>query len=361
MEEVLRFEDVRKTYGGVVAVRDSSFTVERGTFVALLGPSGCGKTTTLRLIAGFEQPDSGRIHLDGHPVENVPPHLRPVNTVFQDFGLFPHMTVFDNVAFGPRLKRRPRRETERRVGEMLDLVRLAGMERRRPHQLSGGQQQRVALARALVNEPTILLLDEPLSNLDYKLRKEMRVELKRIQRKVNTTFVFVTHDREEALALADHIIVMNAGSIQQAGRPVQLYTAPANRFVADFLGAANFLPGRIVGRSGRGVEVAPEAAGGPLFAADAGLAVGTPVVLCFRAHDVRLSREQPNGAVNAMPGTIEETLYLGQHSEILVRLPSGDVVQSVSAHRDLVAGRLAPGEPVYVHWSPEESLLFERP
>jgi spermidine/putrescine transport system ATP-binding protein len=360
VDAALRFEAVTKRYGDVVAVDASSFTAERGSFVALLGPSGCGKTTTLRLIAGFEQPDAGEIHIDGRPVARVAPHRRPVNTVFQDFSLFPHMTVFDNVAFGPRLKHAPRRDVEHRVGEMLELVRLPGMGARRPHQLSGGQQQRVALARALVNRPIVLLLDEPLSNLDYKLRKEMRLELKRIQREVKITFVFVTHDREEALTMADHVIVMNAGRIQQMGTPFELYTAPANQFMADFIGSANFLHGHILSRESDHTRLQLDRTGDEVLAPASALPDGSPVLLCVRPESIELGPESQPGSPSAVTGVVEEAFYLGHHSELVVRLASGSALHCLQAHRGAAAPRFRPGDRVHLAWHPDESLLFPR-
>lgn len=359
-DEVLRLESVTKQYANVVAVDNSSFTVERGSFVTLLGPSGCGKTTTLRLIAGFEQPDRGVIYIEGRSVADVPAQRRPVNTVFQDYALFPHLTVFDNIAFGLRLKRLPRAEIERRVKKALELVRLPGLEKRRPHQLSGGQQQRVALARGLANEPAILVLDEPLSSLDYKLRKEMRVELKRIQRDVNTTFVYVTHDQEEALTLADCVVVMEAGKIRQTGTPLALYTTPANRFVASFIGTANFLPGRIAGSSGSQMRVILDDLAETALCPDTGLSIGTPVVLCVRAENIGVSKERVPAGVNAVLGKVAARLYLGYCSNLIIRLSNGITIECQQVYR---GGQEAPfeiGDEVYVGWDSDETLVFER-
>ena len=239
--------DVTKRFGEVTAVDRMRLSISRGEFYSLLGPSGCGKTTTLRMIAGFEQPTEGEIFLDGKPIAGIPPYRRNVNTVFQHYALFPHMDVARNVGYGLRQRKVTRDEEARRVGEALALVRLAGYERRRTWEMSGGQQQRVALARALVNHPTVLLLDEPLGALDLKLRKEMQLELKALQREVGITFVYVTHDQEEALTMSDVIVVMRDGRIQQQGDPTELYERPTNRFVADFLGSSNFLPATVEG------------------------------------------------------------------------------------------------------------------
>src|SRR3954452_15588957 len=241
----ISLQGVGKRFGDVVAVRETNLDIRDGEFFSMLGPSGCGKTTTLRMIAGFEVPDEGRVLLRGADVTNVPPNQRNVNTVFQHYALFPHMSVLDNVSFGLELKRVPRGERRDRVKEMLHVVQLEGMEKRKPQQLSGGQQQRVALARALVNRPAALLLDEPLGALDVKLRKQMQLELKRIQHELGTTFVYVTHDQDEALAMSDRIAVMNRGQVEQTGNPREIYERPRTAFVADFIGSLNPLDLRI--------------------------------------------------------------------------------------------------------------------
>src|ERR1700751_4218421 len=243
----IRLIGLTKRFDDVVAVDDISLDIDRGHFFALLGPSGCGKTTTLRMIGGFEEPTEGRIELGGVDVARLPPYKRDVNTVFQSYALFPHLTIFENVAFGLRRRGGKSGELRRRVGEALELVGLAGLERRKPRQLSGGQQQRIALARALVNRPRVLLLDEPLGALDLKLRKEMQLELKRIQHEVGITFVHVTHDQEEAMTMADRIVIMNGGRIEQLGMPSELYERPRTAFVAGFLGVSNLLEGSVVG------------------------------------------------------------------------------------------------------------------
>jgi spermidine/putrescine transport system ATP-binding protein len=243
--EVIRLEHVSKRYGDFVAVHDTSFSIGHGEFFAMLGPSGCGKTTTLKMIAGFEQPSTGRVMLDGEDVSDLPPYRRNVNTVFQQYALFPHMSVFDNVAFGPRSKKKDESQTKKDVMEMLEIVRLSDFAQRKPSQLSGGQQQRVALARALVNYPSALLLDEPLAALDLKLREAMQIELKRIQREVEISFIFVTHDQHEALTMSDRIAVMSAGHVEQIGSPEDIYRKPGSLFVAGFIGSANLLPGTI--------------------------------------------------------------------------------------------------------------------
>jgi spermidine/putrescine transport system ATP-binding protein len=245
----VEFVHVAKRFGEFIAVRDTSLRIEHGEFFSLLGPSGCGKTTTLRMVAGFEHPTSGAIRLLGKDIQDQPPHRRNVNMVFQNYALFPHLSVFDNVAFGLEVKRAPRQEIGRRVLEALEMVRLPGLDQRKPTQLSGGQQQRVALARALVNRPAVLLLDEPLGALDQKLRKEMQLELKRLQREVGITFIYVTHDQEEALTMSDRIAIMYQGVVLQVDRPSVIYEKPATRFVADFIGITNFLEGHLVSLS----------------------------------------------------------------------------------------------------------------
>ncbi|MFN8647343.1 MAG: ABC transporter ATP-binding protein [Gemmatimonadales bacterium] len=247
MESVIKLEHVQKRFGDYIAVHEAHFDIGKGEFFSMLGPSGCGKTTTLRMIAGFEQPDSGQILLEGQDVSRVPPYRRNVNTVFQHYALFPHMTVRDNVAFGPRCKKLPEPEVQKRVTELLTVTRLAQFAERKPAQLSGGQQQRVALARALVNYPSALLLDEPLGALDLKLRQAMQIELKRIQREVGITFIYVTHDQEEALTMSDRIAVMNEGRVEQIGTPEEIYHWPTTVFVAGFIGVANLLPAKVVG------------------------------------------------------------------------------------------------------------------
>ncbi len=315
---VKRFEDV-------TAVDGIDLAIPGGEFFSLLGPSGCGKTTTLRLIAGFEQPTSGRILLDGNDMAQTPPHRRKVNTVFQSYALFPFMTVRDNVAFGLRYKEVSKTEARRLVGEALALVRLEGMEQRRPRQLSGGQQQRVALARALVLEPSVLLLDEPLGALDAKLRQALQVELKALQEAVGVTFVYVTHDQEEALTMSDRLAVMSGGRIEQVGTPAEVYEEPAGAFVADFLGVSNLMTaeargtvadGRCELRLGR-FEVRAERGD---------LGVRGPVKLVIRPERVRL---EPYGATgeNRLPGMVERVVYQGASVRLFVRLAPGETLQ----------------------------------
>src|SRR5688572_13815542 len=288
---VIVLDHVSKRFGDFVAVHDADFSIDRGQFFSMLGPSGCGKTTTLRMIAGFEAPTEGRILLEGEDVSRTPPYRRNVNTVFQQYALFPHMNVFDNVAFGLRSKKFPKRWVTESVGEMLEIVRMGDFARRRPAQLSGGQQQRVALARALVNQPDALLLDEPLAALDLKLRQAMQLELKRIQRDTQVTFIFVTHDQQEALTMSDRIAVMSEGWVEQIGSPTEIYHRPATPFVAGFIGEANLLPGTV---EGRGAGMATVAVGGGTIPVPDAPGAATQVLVMIRPERVHVGRDAPS-------------------------------------------------------------------
>ncbi len=317
-------ERVSKTFDDVAAVDDVSLDVGSGEFFSLLGPSGCGKTTTLRMIAGFERPDAGRIRIGDVDITETPPHQRPVNTVFQSYALFPHLSVEQNVGFGLRFKQAPKDERRGRVAEALELVRLGGLGQRRPHQLSGGQQQRVALARALVLSPSVLLLDEPLGALDAKLRRELQVELKSIQREIGITFLYVTHDQEEALTMSDRLAVMSNGKVEQLGAPRDVYEHPETSFVADFLGVSNLMRGRVV--EGRSVDV-----GGVTLSAAQGETRGGVVRLTIRPERVRIEPPATEGE-NRVPATIERFVYLGSTTQVFVALPGGDRVQALVAN-----------------------------
>jgi spermidine/putrescine transport system ATP-binding protein len=312
--------DVTKIFGqgqdGVRALDDVSIAIQQNEFFTLLGPSGCGKTTLLRLIAGFEQPTAGEILLKGKPVEHLPPYQRAVNTVFQSYALFPHMTVAQNIAFGLEMRGHPKEKVAGVVEEMLALVKMTGLGERRPAQLSGGQQQRVALARALANHPDVLLLDEPLSALDLKLRQEMRSELKNLQRRTGITFIFVTHDQEEALTMSDRIAVMSKGKIQQLGSPIDIYEQPVNRFVADFIGDTNFVEASVDGRAGEFVHC--RAAGGLDFLANptANAAAGARVTLAIRPEKINLK-------AGGEAGTIAQTVYVGTDTNYELSLADG--------------------------------------
>lgn len=342
MAGAISLESLSKSYGDVAAVRDVSLQVEPGELVSLLGPSGCGKTTLLRLVAGFESPDAGRVVISGRDVTALPPYRRPVNTVFQHYALFPHRTVAGNVAFGLETAGRPRAEVAARVEKALEMVRLPGLGPRPVHQLSGGQKQRVALARALVLEPEVLLLDEPLAALDPKLRKEVHVEVKALQRRLGITFLFVTHDQEEALALSDRVAVMNHGRIEQVGAPQEAYERPRTRFVADFLAVRNLLPATVVGVGDGRATVRTD--GGLTLAAadDGGWRPGARVWLGVRPE--RMSLDGDGDTV--LPAVVEERVYLGDRTEWRVR--AGDERLTVAGPA-AAAGKPSTGETVTVH------------
>ncbi|MCB9419794.1 MAG: ABC transporter ATP-binding protein [Ardenticatenaceae bacterium] len=350
------FPSPRKTRQEVTAVHEVNLQIMPGEFFTLLGASGCGKTTTLRLIAGFLQPTSGEIFLKGQPISSVPPYKRPVNTVFQNYALFPHMSVGDNVAFGLTIKRVPRAERKKRVEAALEMVRLPELIDARPHELSGGQQQRVALARALVNRPDVLLLDEPLSALDLKLRQAMRVELKNLQDELGITFIYVTHDQEEALAMSDRIAVMHAGKVAQVADPATIYNQPVNRFVADFIGETNFLPAQIT-------AVTPERAALTLAeqtvwaAVDEPVAIGQPATLTIRPEKVYVARPEKGNGRAALPGQVQQIMYLGTDTRYAIQLQDG--LTLVALARNLNGdGPLHLGEPVQVYWHEADARLL---
>jgi len=339
----------------VYAVREMNLSIPRGKFFTLLGPSGCGKTTTLRLIAGFETPTTGEVLIQNKAMSKVPPNLRPVNTVFQNYALFPHLNVARNVGFGLEVKRVRRSERERLVGEALDLVKLGDMGDRKPSQLSGGQQQRVALARALVNRPAVLLLDEPLGALDLKLRKAMQIELTHIQEQVGITFVYVTHDQEEALTMSDLIAVMKDGLIQQLGDPLSLYKAPANKFVADFIGESNFIQGKVNSLSEGGARIT---VAGEIMDLDAGgvdLQPGQAITFTIRPEKINLSRPGKGG----LEGTIHERVFIGTDTRYLVQLSSGeDIIVRVQNGCGSEAGEFARGDQVVLSWEPQDTRIL---
>jgi spermidine/putrescine transport system ATP-binding protein len=342
----VRLQDVVKRFDDTVAVAGISLEVPRGSFFAMLGPSGCGKTTTLRMIGGFEEPTAGQIFLGDQDVVGLPPYKRDVNTVFQSYALFPHMSIEDNVSFGLERRRVPKEQVKGRVKEILDLVGLAALAKRKPRQLSGGQQQRVALARALVNNPRVLLLDEPLGALDLKLRKQMQLELKRIQHEVGITFIHVTHDQEEAMTMADSIAVMNGGHIEQLGRPEELYERPATAFVAGFLGASNLLSGVVEGPD------AIRLADGTLVRAQVNGKSG-PVAAGVRPEKISIGH---GGGGNELAGTVLETAYIGVATQLVVSTAAGTV--HVFAQNIDSGGRVpGPGSNVMLTWSPESTFV----
>jgi len=336
-----------------IAVDRVDLTVDSGEFFSLLGPSGCGKTTTLRLIAGFEQPTEGTILLDGVEMTSTPPHRRNVNTVFQSYALFPFLSVFDNVAFGLRNRHLTKAEMNKQVGEALDLVQLTGFEKRRPGMLSGGQQQRVALARALVLHPSVLLLDEPLGALDAKLRRSLKVELKALQERVGITFLYVTHDQEEALTMSDRLAVMNAGRIVQLGTPRTIYEEPADTYVADFLGVSNLMEVDVVER-GPGSQCRVRL-GETALAVERGEvdALG-PAHALIRPERVRIEPYAHDGQVgpNRVPAMIERLVFLGASTQVMLRLAPGELLQAVVPN-DGTEATLAQGTPVHVFLAPD--------
>jgi spermidine/putrescine transport system ATP-binding protein len=351
------------TAGGhdVRAVERVDLRIAEGEFFSLLGPSGCGKTTTLRMIAGFEEPSAGQILLHGRDMVGVPPFRRDVNMVFQQYALFPHMDVFENVAFGLRRKKVDKDEIKRRVAEALSLVELEGREKRKPRQLSGGQQQRVALARALVNRPRALLLDEPLGALDLKLRQAMQLELKRIQREVGITFVYVTHDQEEALTMSDRLVVMNAGRIEQLGSPRELYEHPATRFVANFIGTSNVLTGRLE-RKGDGWALAGLGPDQRVLAADAGGARdGQDVELAIRPEKIVLRTEQdpPPPDRSALRVKVDEIVYLGTSTQYRTVTDGGDAIAVYRQNAsDTPGADVLAGQVGWLEWPPEHSYVL---
>jgi spermidine/putrescine transport system ATP-binding protein len=355
----IALEGVSKRFGKAEAVREVDFAIGDGEFFSLLGPSGCGKTTTLRMIAGFEVPDLGRILLQGEDVTSVPANRRPVNMVFQQYALFPHMSIYDNVEFGLKLKRVPSSERRARVLEILDIVGLEGLERRRPRQLSGGQQQRVALARALVNNPAALLLDEPLGALDVKLRKLMQLELKRIQHELGTTFVYVTHDQEEALAMSDRIAVMNGGRVEQIASPREIYEHPSSAFVADFIGSLNAVDLTVdelvgecaVSRYGEGQRVVVPV--GPDTRTSDSLRVAV------RPERVRVGSAGSHGSDGGsrLEGTIAQLVYLGMYTQLHVDTKAGRIVCHHLA--DDTVESFEPGHAVALFWEPEHTTVLD--
>ena len=354
--------DVTKRFADVVAVDRVTIEIGRGEFFSLLGPSGCGKTTSLRMIAGFEEPDEGRIVLSGDDIGGVAPYRRNVNTVFQSYALFPHLTVHENVAFGLKRKRTPKSQIRERVRRYLDLVQLRGYDDRRPSQLSGGQQQRVALARALVNEPAVLLLDEPLGALDLKLRKQMQLELIRIQREVGVTFVYVTHDQEEALVMSDRLAVMSQGRVEQIGFPEDIYERPGTRFVAGFIGTSNIIEARVVGRLGDYLQVESAPGDRLLVAPPQGRAVraGDLVAFTVRPEKLRVAAadDAVPGEMCTTVGTVEDVVYQGVSTQLVVRTDEGSTLVAFRQNSERVSDAGTPGSRARLVWSPEFNVVL---
>ncbi len=358
IDSAISLREVRKSFGRVEAVRGISLDVRDGEFLTLLGPSGCGKTTTMRMIAGFEEPDGGEIYLRGRDVAGIPPNRRQVNMVFQEYALFPHMTVAQNIAYGLKQKKVQKAERQRLVGEMLEVVRLQGHERRKPRQLSGGQQQRVALARALVNRPAALLLDEPLGSRDVKLRKQMQLELKRIQHELKTTFVYVTHDQEEALSMSDRIAVMTDGRIDQLGSPRDVYDHPETAFVADFVGVLNAIDfrtdevdgGHAVMRIGERDRI--------VVPTNGTVSAGSNLLIAVRPERVRVHpRTHDAGDGSLVSGTIAQIVYLGTLTQFHIETPLSRRLVAHELSNERTAS-LAEGQPVTLTWELEDASIL---
>jgi spermidine/putrescine ABC transporter ATP-binding subunit len=360
-ESIISFQNVSKHFGPVKAVDEVSFEIRRGEFFSLLGPSGCGKTTLLRILAGFELPTSGEVLIDGQQVTDVPPHARPTNMVFQNYAIFPHLNVRENIAYGLRKRSLGKAETARKVEQALTLIKMPGYGERRADQLSGGQRQRVALARALVCQPKVLLLDEPLGALDKKLREEMQIELRQIQRTVGITFVFVTHDQEEALTLSDRVAVMSRGKVLQIDHATRLYEAPNCREVAEFIGTMNVLPGTIGGLANGRASIAAGALGAFEARAEAGTPpLGAPVLVAIRPEKLQMSWERPGLSVNTLAGTVGAVAYFGDRSHFYVSVegcekPLAVALQNAERRID---GADPVGKPVWLSWEPDAAVLL---
>ncbi|MCG9127289.1 ABC transporter ATP-binding protein [Candidatus Poribacteria bacterium] len=367
---------VTQQYGDSVAVDDISLQIEGGEFFSLLGPSGCGKTTTLRIIGGFVLPTEGEVFINSKPMLGVPPYQRPVNTVFQNYALFPHKTVAENIAFGLQMKKMSKIEISKAVEHFLDLIQLPNHGKRKPNELSGGERQRVALARALINEPSILLLDEPLSALDLKLRKQMQLELKELQRKVGITFVYVTHDQGEALALSDRIAVMNEGKILQVGTPSEIYDYPENRFIADFIGTTNFFDGTITSRTSPYIQIQTNTEPSYVLMSNSHreMELDSTTTIAVRPERIDLKSEKPTDSPNCIDGVILDVSYLGTTIQYTIQT---DFENQVIVNKQWRGNTTSPdnsvtndinnegkynfqiGDTVYLTWTPENSVLLK--
>ncbi len=368
MEDFVRFDNVSRHYGKVRAVDGVSVSVRKGEFFSLLGPSGCGKTTLLRMLAGFERPDAGRVRLGGRDITDDPPHRRKVNTIFQNYALFPHLNVRQNIAFGLRIAGRPRAEIDAEVERMLALIQMEDQAHKRPDQISGGQKQRVAIARALVNKPDVLLLDEPLAALDLKLRQRMLIELDLIHDEVGITFIYVTHDQGEAMSLSDRIAVMNRGRIEQLGTPAEIYEAPRSSFVAAFIGDTNFFEGRVaeVLNGGDYCRLAIEGFADVLVYNDKKVKVGDPVYLSVRPEKFRIARDRPEpgsaaGRTNVVAARVEDVIYLGSQTKYWARAGEYRLAVYRQHNRFLLDERpVTWQEDVFVSWHADDGYMLER-
>ena len=360
-DSMISIEGISKHFGPVKAVDDVSFDIRRGEFFSLLGPSGCGKTTLLRMLAGFELPTAGELLIDGQPMSTVPPNARPTNMVFQNYAIFPHLNVRENIAYGLRKRKLGKAETTRTVDQALALIKMPGYGDRRSDQLSGGQRQRVALARALVCQPKVLLLDEPLGALDKKLREEMQIELRQIQRTVGITFVFVTHDQEEALTLSDRVAVMSRGKVLQIDHATRLYEAPNCREVAEFIGTMNILPGTVSGISHGRANVAAGALGAFEARAENGMPVqGAPVLVAIRPEKLQISWERPGLTINTLAGKVGAVAYFGDRSHFYVNVEGCEKPLAVALQNGerRVDGGDPVGRPVWLSWEPDAAVLL---
>lgn len=364
MAESVVFERISKQFGSSKALNDVSFSIKKGEFFSILGPSGCGKTTLLRLLAGFEKPDSGKILLDGQNITDLPPNKRPVNTVFQNYALFPHLTIKDNIAFGLRIARRPENEIAEEVERMLTLIQMKEHAYKFPDQISGGQKQRVAIARALINKPQVLLLDEPLAALDLKLRQKMLLDLDQIHDEVGITFIFVTHDQTEAMAVSDRICVLHEGQIEQIGTPIEIYETPKSTFVADFIGDTNFLNGTVdqmVDKDYSLIEL--ENFPNVLCFNDKQLFVGDPVHLSVRPEKIHISREPPPSRPrqNLFPGTVRDVIYKGDHTHFGVLVDGYKISVTQQHSRFLLDEKpITWNDSVWIWWHADDGFMLER-
>lgn len=355
-------KDVTKSFGDTVAVNSVSLEINNGEFFSLLGPSGCGKTTMLRMIGGFDHPTSGEIFVNGEAIGRTPPYHLDVNTVFQNYALFPHKTVSQNIGFGLQIRNLAKRQIEAQVNEFLEMVRLPGYGDRKPSELSGGEKQRVALARALINRPSILLLDEPLAALDLKLRKQMQLELKELQREVGITFVYVTHDQGEAFALSDRIAIMNSGKVRQVGSASEIYDEPSSRFVADFTGASNFFDGRILTLEGTRASLQLHNYGEIEFVGrhNQDLQAGDTITVAIRPERILLTTQTSEKALNQIKGTIRDAMYLGTMIQYIVEASDGMSVAVCQQNLGVGQGnRWQTGDSVYLAWQPEHATVFK--
>ena len=364
MAESVVFEQVSKEFGQHKALKNVSLSIHKGEFFSLLGPSGCGKTTLLRLLAGFDTPDSGKILLDGQDITHLPPNRRPVNTVFQSYALFPHLTIYENIAFGLRIANRPEEQIQEEVERMLQLIQMTEYTKRTPDQISGGQKQRVAIARALINKPQVLLLDEPLAALDLKLRQKMLLDLDRIHDEVGITFIFVTHDQTEAMAVSDRIAILHKGEVEQIGPPVEIYEAPKSTFVADFIGDTTFLNGHVAEPIQKDYsKVQMERFPGVMCFNDKALQIGDPVHLSIRPEKIHISGDPPptHPLINVFQGEVEDVIYKGDHTHFGVKVHGQKISVTQQHSRYLLDEKpIRWNDKVWIWWHADDGFILER-